>query len=35
MVAVCGELAADERAAPVLLGLGVRELSVNPRAVPG
>jgi phosphocarrier protein FPr len=35
VVAVCGELAADERAARVLAGLGVRELSVSPRAVPG
>ena len=34
LVAVCGELAADERAAAVLVGLGVRELSVTPRAVP-
>jgi len=34
-VAVCGELAADERAVGVLIGLGVRELSVTPRAVPG
>ncbi len=33
-VAVCGEAAADETAIPVLLGLGVRELSVSPRAVP-
>ena len=33
-VAVCGELAADERAAALLVGLGVRELSVGPRAVP-
>jgi len=33
-VAVCGELAADERAAALLVGLGVRELSVAPRAVP-
>jgi multiphosphoryl transfer protein len=35
LVAVCGELAADEQAAGLLVGLGVRELSVAPRAVPG
>ncbi|MHA6795152.1 phosphoenolpyruvate--protein phosphotransferase [Pseudonocardia bannensis] len=34
LVAVCGELAADEQAVAVLLGLGVRELSVAPPAVP-
>lgn len=33
-VAVCGELAADERACALLVGLGVRELSVAPPAVP-
>ena len=33
-VAVCGEMAADERAAALLVGLGVRELSVAPRAIP-
>ncbi|GAA3342359.1 phosphoenolpyruvate--protein phosphotransferase [Amorphoplanes nipponensis] len=33
-VAVCGELAGDEAAAPLLTGLGVRELSVTPPAVP-
>ncbi len=33
-VAVCGESASDEAAVPVLLGLGVRELSVSPQAVP-
>jgi phosphoenolpyruvate-protein phosphotransferase/dihydroxyacetone kinase phosphotransfer subunit len=33
-VAVCGELAADEVAVPVLTALGVRELSVSPPAVP-
>ncbi len=33
-VAVCGEGAADPVAAAVLVGLGVRELSVSPRSVP-
>jgi phosphocarrier protein FPr len=33
-VAVCGEAACDELAIPVLVGLGVRELSVSPPAVP-
>jgi multiphosphoryl transfer protein len=33
-VAVCGEVAADERAVPILVGLGVRELSVAPAAIP-
>jgi phosphoenolpyruvate-protein phosphotransferase/dihydroxyacetone kinase phosphotransfer subunit len=33
-VAVCGEAAADESAIAVLLGLGVRELSVSPHSVP-
>ena len=33
-VAVCGEAASDELAVPVLAGLGVRELSVSPAAVP-
>ncbi len=33
-VAVCGEAAADEQALPVLVGLGVSELSVSPPAVP-
>ncbi len=31
---VCGEVAADPLAVPVLLGLGVRELSVSARSVP-
>jgi phosphoenolpyruvate-protein phosphotransferase len=34
MVAVCGGMAADGLAVPILLGLGVRELSVVPTAVP-
>jgi phosphocarrier protein FPr len=34
LVAVCEELAADERATGLLVGLGVRELSVAPPAVP-
>jgi phosphocarrier protein FPr len=33
-VAVCGEVASDEIAVPLLVGLGVRELSVGPHAVP-
>jgi len=33
-VSVCGEVAGDPAAVPVLLGLGVRDLSVSARAVP-
>ena len=33
-VGVCGELAADALAAPVLIGLGVRELSMSAPAIP-
>ena len=33
-VAVCGELAGDSVAVPVLLGLGVTELSVAPARIP-
>ena len=33
-VAVCGELASDPQAVPVLLGLGVDELSLNPGSIP-
>ena len=33
-VSVCGEVAADEAGIPVLLGLGVGELSVSAAAVP-
>jgi phosphocarrier protein FPr len=34
LVAVCGDLASNEHAAPLLLGLGVRELSTVAPAVP-
>jgi phosphoenolpyruvate-protein phosphotransferase len=34
LVAVCGGVAADRFAVPILLGLGVRELSVVPAAIP-
>ena len=34
-VGVCGELASEPLAVPLLVGLGVTELSVNPPAVPG
>ncbi len=34
-VGVCGELAGDALATPVLLGLGVRELSMSAPAIPG
>src|SRR5262249_41982159 len=34
LVAVCGGVAADRAAVPILLGLGVREFSVVPGAVP-
>jgi phosphoenolpyruvate-protein phosphotransferase/dihydroxyacetone kinase phosphotransfer subunit len=33
-VAVCGEIASDVRLAPVLVGLGVDELSMTPTAIP-
>jgi Phosphoenolpyruvate-protein kinase (PTS system EI component in bacteria) len=33
-VGVCGELAGDPVAAPVLVGLGVDELSLNPAGIP-
>ncbi|MEH1784773.1 MAG: phosphoenolpyruvate--protein phosphotransferase [Nostoc sp.] len=34
-VGLCGELAADTFATPILLGLGLDELSVNPQSIPG
>jgi multiphosphoryl transfer protein len=33
-VGVCGEIASDRAAAALLIGLGVRELSMNPRFIP-
>jgi phosphoenolpyruvate-protein kinase (PTS system EI component) len=33
-VGVCGELAGDPLAVPLLVGLGVDELSMNPPAIP-
>ncbi len=33
-VAVCGEIASDARIAPILVGLGVDELSMTPTAIP-
>lgn len=33
-VGVCGEMAVDRTAVPLLLGLGVDELSMNPAAIP-
>lgn len=33
-VGLCGELAADPLAAPILLGLGIDEFSLNPQAIP-
>jgi phosphotransferase system enzyme I (PtsI) len=33
-VALCGEMAGDVRTAPVLLGLGLDELSMRPSALP-
>jgi len=34
LTAVCGGVAADHTAVPILLGLGIRELSVVPAAIP-
>ncbi|MEB3217246.1 MAG: putative PEP-binding protein, partial [Nostocales cyanobacterium 94392] len=32
-VGLCGEIAADPSLTPILLGLGLDELSVNPQAI--
>ncbi len=34
-VSVCGDMAADPHMAPVLIGLGIQTLSLNPRSIPG
>ena len=33
-VAMCGEMAGDRHYAPLLLGMGLRRLSLSPRAIP-
>jgi phosphocarrier protein FPr len=33
-VGLCGEIAADPSAIPLLLGLGIDEFSLNPQAIP-
>ena len=34
-LSLCGQLASDPLAVPILIGLGINELSVDPFAVPG
>ncbi len=34
-VALCGEMAASPEYAPLMLGLGLRQLSMSPRSIPG
>jgi phosphocarrier protein FPr len=34
-VGLCGEIAADPLAAPIILGLGLDEVSLTPAAIPG
>jgi len=34
LVSVCGEVASEKEAIPILIGLGVDELSMNPRMIP-
>ncbi|MEK7754169.1 MAG: putative PEP-binding protein, partial [Acidobacteriota bacterium] len=34
LVGVCGEMAADPLAAPLFVGMGMRELSMDPQSIP-
>lgn len=34
-LSICGEMAGDYRMIPVLIGLGITDLSTNPRSIPG
>jgi phosphoenolpyruvate-protein kinase (PTS system EI component) len=33
-ISICGEMAANQEAIPILLGLGLRKLSLSPNAIP-